>query len=125
MTDQAETRLRLSRSMRLQKSREFAQIREKGRRVAKGCLVANWVLLPGDAQPRLGVITTKKLGKAHERTRARRLLRETFRLHQHEFRAPVAMVLVARNSIVGRKRPDVERDFLAVLQQASLLRAQK
>ena len=123
MTEQGPScRLRLSRSMRLQQGWEFAQLREKGQRVTKGCLVVNWVPLPSGSQPRLGVITTRKLGKAHVRSRARRLLRESFRLHQHELCGPVAMVLVARNSIVGRSFSQVERDFLFVLQQASLLR---
>jgi ribonuclease P protein component len=69
----------------------------------------------------LGVITSRKLGKAHVRTRARRLLRECFRLHQGDLHQPVAIVLIARASIIGRKLADVERDYLAVLRQASLL----
>jgi ribonuclease P protein component len=122
MMDPAPVRLSLTRAMRLQQKREFGGIRDKGRRVAKGCLVANWMILPAGSVPRLGVITTRKLGKANLRTRARRLLRETFRLHQHDLVEPVAMVLVARSSIVGRKLCDVERDYLAVLRQARLLR---
>ena len=34
---------------------------------------------------RLGVVTSKKIGSAVARSRARRLLRESFRQHQHEF----------------------------------------
>jgi ribonuclease P protein component len=109
--------------MRLQRKRDFATIREQGRRVSKGCLIANWMTLPTGSDSRLGVITTRKLGKAHVRSRARRLLRESFRLHQGALREPVAMVLVARGSIVGRKLADVTRDYLACLRQGSLLKA--
>jgi ribonuclease P protein component len=49
------------------------------------------------------------------------LLRETFRLHQHEFKTPVDLVLVARNSIAGRAFAAVEKDFLAVAHKAGLL----
>ena len=122
MSDPAPLRLGLGRAMRLQHKGEFARIREKGRRVSKGCLIANWITLPAGSPSRLGVVTSRKLGKAHVRSRARRLLRESFRLHQHELREPIAVVLVARAAIVGRKRGEVERDFLTVLRQDGLLR---
>jgi ribonuclease P protein component len=108
--------------MRLQQKREFDRIRAQGRRVSKGCLIANWMKLPNGSLSKLGVITSRKLGKAPIRTRARRLLRESFRLHQHELIEPVAVVLVARASIVGRKFADVEQDYLSFLRQASLLK---
>jgi ribonuclease P protein component len=120
----AETprRLRLDRNSRLAQSRDFARVRQQGERVAQGCLIANWSRLPDGASPRLGVVTSRKIGGAVERSRARRLLRESFRLHQHELAQPVELVLVARNSIAGKIFADVERDFLAALRRASLLK---
>jgi ribonuclease P protein component len=56
------------------------------------------------------------------RNRARRLLRESFRLHQHDLAGPVDLVLVARASIVGKGLADVQRDFLTALRKARLLR---
>jgi RNase P protein component len=50
------------------------------------------------------------------------LLREVFRLHQHDLAEPAALVLVARPSIVGKARPAVERDFLDALRASRLLR---
>jgi ribonuclease P protein component len=57
-----------------------------------------------------------------ERSRARRLLRESFRQHQHELSQPVELVLVARHSIAGRGFAEVEKDFLAALNRANLLK---
>jgi ribonuclease P protein component len=55
------------------------------------------------------------------RTRARRLLRESFRLHQRELKRPLTLVLVARPSIAGKSFSDVERDYLNLMRQAGLL----
>ncbi len=60
------------------------------------------------------------IGGAVARSRARRLLRESFRLHQHELEQPVELVLVARNSIAGKNFADVEKDFLKALNRAGL-----
>lgn len=116
------TSLRLGRSSRLAQSRDFARLRQHGERLALGCLIANWNKLPAGSTPRLGVVTSKKIGDAPNRSRARRLLRESFRLHQHEFSQPVDLVLVARNSIAGKSFAGVEKDYLAALRRAKLMK---
>ena len=118
-------RLGLGRSSRLRQSRDFARVRQVGERLALGCLIANWQKLPAGTVSRLGVVTSKKIGGAVIRTRARRLLRESFRLHQHDLAQPVDLVLVARNSIVGKSFAGVENDYLAALQRAGLRRPAK
>ncbi len=123
MPAQTPRRLRLSRGSRVTQNRDFIRIRQQGERLAQGCLVANWNILPEGGNPRLGVVTSRKIGGAVQRTRARRLLRESFRLHQHEFSRPIEIILVARNSIVGKKFADVEKDFLTTLRRAGLLRS--
>jgi ribonuclease P protein component len=117
----APKRLRLGRKSRLAQSRDFARVRQSGQRLVLGCLIANWNRLPEGSAPKLGIVTSKKIGGAVQRSRARRLLRESFRRHQHEFTQPVELVLVARNSIAGRPLALVEKDFLAALRRASLL----
>ena len=118
----APKRLRLGRKSRLAQSRDFARVRLSGQRLVLGCLIANWNRLPEGSAPKLGIVTSKKIGGAVQRSRARRLLRESFRRHQHEFVQPVELVLVARNSIAGRPLALVEKDFLAALRRASLLK---
>ena len=115
-------RLRLRRRARLRQQRDFARVRQQGQRLVLGCLIANWYSLPDGAVPRLGVVTSRKIGGAVVRSRARRLLRESFRQHQNEFTQPVELVLVARNSIAGKKFAEVEKDFLTTLRRAGLLK---
>ena len=114
-------RLRLLPEMRLADPRVFVEIKARGKRLAIGCMIANWRELPEGSISQIGIITGKKLGNSVVRSRARRLLRECFRLHQRKLGNPVQMVLVARQSIVHRKWGQVESDYLAILKQARLL----
>jgi ribonuclease P protein component len=112
----------LGRHRRIRWSRDFDRVRRTGKRVVRGCLIANWSLLPANVPSRLGVVTSRKVGNAVVRNRARRLLRESFRRHQIEFITPVDMVLVARPSIAGRTFSQVEHEFLAAARKAGLLK---
>ena len=114
-------RLRLTPAQRLKTGRDFGGVRAQGQRVVVGCLIANWLVLPEGSTSRIGVVTSKKIGGAVQRARARRLLRESFRLHQHDFERPVDLVLVARQSIAGKQFAQVEKDFLEALRRAKLL----
>ena len=108
--------------MRIKQSGDFARLKQQGQRIALGCLIANWQRLPDGAKSKLGVVTSKKIGGAVQRNRARRLLRESFRQHQNELAQPVEIILVARNSIAGRTFAEVEKDFLAAVNRAKLLK---
>jgi ribonuclease P protein component len=114
--------LQFCRAARLKQGRDFARVRRDGQRLVTGCLIANWRSLPADAFSRLGVITAGRIGSAVVRNRARRLLREAFRLHQYDLAAPVELVLVARQSIAGKGFAAVEKDFLTTLRRARLLK---
>jgi ribonuclease P protein component len=115
------SRLKFGRAMRIKQGRDFSRVRQDGQRLVHGCMIANWRKLPAESGHRLGVVTSGKLGNAVVRNRARRLLREAFRTHQHDLTQPVDLVLVARNSIVGKSFAEVEKDFLTTLRKAGLL----
>ena len=86
-----------------------------------GLFIANWLVLPPESTSRLGIITTKKLGNAVVRARARRLLREAFRLHQFDLKQPVDLVLVAQNRMVGKSYRDIDEAFMLMLKKTGLL----
>src|ERR1700761_2926927 len=115
------SRLKFGRAMRIKQGRDFSRVRQDGQRLVHGCLIANWRKLPADSTHRLGVVTSGKIGNAVVRNRARRLLREAFRLHQFDFTHQVDLVLVARNSIAGKTFAEVEKDFLTTVRKAGLL----
>jgi ribonuclease P protein component len=75
----------MERKLRLRHEAEVKRARAKGRAWADGPLVAR--VLPNALEPpqnRYAVIAGKQVGKAHERNRAKRLVREAIRaLHPH------------------------------------------
>ena len=109
--------------MHIKQGRDFSRVRQQGERLVLGCLIANWLKLPAGSTPRLGVVTSGKIGNAVVRNRARRLMREAFRLHQKELTQPVDLVLVARHSINGKMFSGVEKDYLATLRRAGLIKS--
>ena len=60
---------------------------------------------------RLGITTGKKIGGAVARNRARRLLRETYRLAEPRLAAGYDLVLVARTRLTAAKRTAVAPFF--------------
>jgi ribonuclease P protein component len=122
MAPAASRPLKFSRAMRIKQGRDFSRVRQEGERTVTGCLIANWRRVPGGGAPRLGIVTGRKIGNAVVRSRARRLLREVFRVHQHDLEQPVDLVLIARASIAGKTFTDVEKDFLTTLRKARLFK---
>ncbi len=114
-------RLTLPKSRRLQHRRDFVEVRDSGRRHAQGCVVINWLPTPPDGLWQLGVITTKALGPAHVRNRARRLIREAFRLQQGLLGRPAKIVIIARSSIREATLARVQSDLLQGLRRAGLI----
>ena len=122
MSASPSTRLTLGADQRLKQTRDFMRLKAQGRRLARGCVLLNWAELPASGRSRLGIVAAKRIGNAVVRSRAKRLLRQAFRLHQHHLRVPAEIVLVARDSIRDRAFAEVERDYLTALRVAGLLK---
>ena len=118
----APGRLRLGRDRRLHGPGVFARLKAAGGRRVAGCLILNWLARPDAPGSRAGFVVSRRVGDSVARSRARRLLREAFRLHQYELQPPVDAVLIARPSIAGKPFAVVERDFLAAARHGGLLK---
>jgi ribonuclease P protein component len=71
---------------------------------------------------RVGVVTSKKtFHRAVERTRARRLMREAFRLERTQLKPGYDLVLIGRRALVGAQCQAVREDLLKLCRRARLL----
>jgi ribonuclease P protein component len=120
----APARLGLPRSRRIKQGRDFQRAKSRGQRVIQGCLIMNWLPLAPGQPTRLGVITSRSVGHAPARSRARRLLREAFRLRQRDLQQAADIVLIARPSIRTKAFAGVDHDLQAALRRSGLDRAQ-
>lgn len=64
---------------------------------------------------RLGITTTKKIGNAVQRNRARRLITEAYRLLENDMQKGLDIVIVARKKTVYSKMQSVHKALSAVL----------
>jgi ribonuclease P protein component len=70
---------------------------------------------------RVGIVTSKRLGKAVRRNRARRLVRAGVRRICPRLRTGLDLVLVARPGILGVKAQQVEADLVNLATRAQIL----
>jgi ribonuclease P protein component len=104
----------------LTRGTEFARIRSEGKRLGGQLLALSWLSGNTVEETKVGFIASRRLGKANIRNRARRLMREAFRLHKQKLKQPVELILVARPAIVGRTYKEVEAELLALWRRAGV-----
>jgi len=100
---------RFTRAERLRRRPEFLRAQALGQRLHTrhfGVIVA-----PTDVGfPRLGLVVTRRLGKAVRRFRVKRLLREFFR--RHKTRLPASdLIIMAKKGATALSYPEVEAEL--------------
>lgn len=87
-------------------NKEFRRAYYRGRNVSTP-LVTVYAVKNRERQTRLGLTATKKIGKAVQRNRARRVMKEAYRLMEDQFPLGWDFVLVARAKTVKATTPQV------------------
>jgi ribonuclease P protein component len=109
---------RLPKENRLRKPGEFRRVYEKGKRL-EGRFVTVFIMPSEAAFQRLGITASKKISnKAHDRNRAKRLLREAFRLSRaelNELNTNFDWVLNARRSLLRVKLEKPLEEFRQII----------
>jgi ribonuclease P protein component len=67
-------------------------------------------------------LASKKVGNSVKRNRARRLMRESFRVIERELKSGYDILFIARNTITDAKQQEVGRDMKRICAQKGLIK---
>ena len=109
--------MKFSRSLKL--NHVFRRLYARG-----GCVTGRYLVLycgrNGLEENRVGITVSKKLGGAVVRNRARRRLRECYRLNEHRLRPGFDVVIAARSRCLNVPFSRLEEAFLAAASELGL-----
>ncbi len=111
----------MKRAVTLKENYEFRRMYQKGASAAGGCMVIYCRRNKLDHN-RLGLTASVKLGHAVVRNRARRRLREVYRLRLGELAVGWDIILVARSRTVTASWKELNDTFLRLCRKLDLLR---
>ena len=92
----------LGRNKILRGKNEFNKVHSKGHSLANREMVL-YILEDENLNGKVGFAAGKKLGCAVIRNRVKRILREAYRLNQHNIKKNCAIILVGRKNLVAAK----------------------
>lgn len=107
--------MRFTTSQRLRRTAEYQVVRARGSRIDCGTFLFSLLLFEREERSpvrRLGVIASKRVGDAVRRNRAKRRLREVFRLNQEQLPLNCDVVLIARRTLGHECFSETEKRFL-------------
>lgn len=113
-------RYKFNKQNKLKKNKQFQAVYKTGKSYANKYLVI-YILPNRGSECRVGFAAGKRLGSAPKRNRAKRLLREAFRLNQHRLKSGFDLIFIARIPLIGLDFDSVNRNFNELINRARLL----
>ncbi len=108
----------------LKQNHIFRRLYAKGES-AVGRFVVVYAKRNGTNQNRLGITTGVKLGRAVDRNRARRRIRETYRLNESRLKQGYDLVIVARTAAIEGEFSEMQQSFLHQCKKLRLLQEEE
>ncbi|MDD4377138.1 MAG: ribonuclease P protein component [Eubacteriales bacterium] len=105
----------------LRRKSDFSKIYNKGKSVGDRYIVIfyNKNNLPYN---RIAFLASKKVGNSVKRNRARRLMKESYRITDKEFPPGYDFIIIARNTICNAKCADVKKSLESAMRRTGVLK---
>ena len=113
----------MNKTLSIKENHLFRALYHRGKSAARKTMVVYVMKRRNQPVNRLGITVSVKLGCAVVRNRARRRLRETYRLNETRLKSGFDIVIVARSAAAEAPFELLQKDFLALCSQLSLLEA--
>jgi len=104
----------------LRNERDFNRLYKKGKS-AGGKYLVLFFINNGLGYDRHAFLASKKVGNSVRRNRARRLIRESFRVFESELNPGLDILFIARNTITEAKQQEVSKDMEKMLKKKGLI----
>lgn len=119
-TAESTRRYTLDKSCRIRQNREYRRIYARGKRFSNRAGLL-YVTSAGKEPVRMGFVVTKRIGHAFARNRAKRLMKEVYRLHRHELKAGHEIILLASRFLTEVPYKEAEKALLSLWRKADLM----
>lgn len=100
----------------LKKNQQFRLVYNKGKSFANKSIVV-YVLKNSAGVNRLGISVSKKVGNSVVRSRAKRLIKEGYRLFEQELVCGYDIVVIARQGILDSSFKEIQHGFFGLLKK--------
>ena len=111
-------------SQSLKKNADFQNVYQCGKSFANKYLVM-YVKENDLGKNRIGISVSKKVGNSVVRHRVKRLILESYRLHEDMFNSSLDMVIIARNTAKEKNYHEIENSMISLLKKAGLYNDKK
>lgn len=111
----------IDKARRIQKNSDYRLVYKHGK-YEVGRMSVIYRMPVAKQATKIGFVTGKKVGCAVERNRARRLMKEVYRLHQHEIREGYSIVIVGRAGLAKADYKKAEKELMYLFKKSKLLK---
>ncbi len=108
-------------SLRMRRSADFERVRKEGRTHSCREFVLGVLTGVDSATPKAGFISSRRIGGAIERNRARRRLRALVRKDAHRLRPGTWIVLIARSACLTSSFRELQKSWDQLADRAGIL----
>ena len=104
----------------LRRKDDFSSIYKRGKSIGERYIVL-FYKRNGLSYNRIAFLASKKVGNSVERNRARRLMKENYRLLKDNIKSGYDLIFIARNTINDKKAQNVNKSMVNALLKSKLM----